>query len=123
MEGKPTTFWEHIYNLRKRGKIPRVWRATDLRTFLEGEFSANTIKVYPSNCSISMEGLGIGDYVKNGQAPKMWRVARGQFQLIADPEDGAATQESEMSRANRRTEELKLLDVPTAVRTKLPRRT
>ena len=38
----------------------------------------------------------------------MWRVARGQFQLIADPEDGAATQESEMSRANRRTEELKL---------------
>ena len=109
MDGKPTTFWEHIYDLRKRGKIPRVWRATDLRTFLEGVFSANTIKVYPSNCSISMEGHGIGDYVKNGQVPKMWRMGRGQFQLVADPEDDETTRQADRHHASKRAKELRLM--------------
>ena len=107
MNEKPATFLDRVFELRNRRLIPRVWRAADLRTFLEGEFSANTIKVYPSNCSISMEGHGIGDYVKNGQAPKMWRMGRGQFQLVADPEDDETTRQANRHYASKRAKEFR----------------
>ena len=110
MNQAPTTFWEHVSDLRERGLIPRVWRTGDLREFLEkprGRFSPNTITINPYNSSISREDDGIGDFVKKMGAPTAWRVGRGQFQLIVDPDDDAPTQEAETSRAMKRADELR----------------
>ena len=87
--------------------IPRVWKPGQLNEFLEPSYSPNTITVNPYNSSISREGSGIGDFVKKGAVPKAWRVGRGQFQLVADPEDDLPTQEAEKARAGRRADELR----------------
>ena len=110
MTRTPTTFWEHVYHLRARKKIPRVWRTKQLTDFLgqpRGAYSPNTIAVNPYNSSIERVGNKMGDFVKRGGVPKVWRVGRGQFQLIADPEDDPQTQETERTRAIKRAEELR----------------
>ena len=43
------SFWEHIYELRGKGLIPREWNRADLRSHLEGSFAPNTITTVPSN--------------------------------------------------------------------------
>ena len=97
------SFWDHVYNLRERGLIPRVWKAGHLRAFMEEpvgpSYSRNTINVNPSNSSISIDGEAIGDFVKKGAAPKAWRVGRGQYRLIADPENDERARQLEMERA------------------------
>ena len=110
MEPSPATFWEHVYDLRKRGLIPRVWKTGQLGRFLErpdGPYAPGTVRTDPFNYSISLEGHRIGFFVTKGEAPRAWRVGRGQFQLIADPEDDTSTRESELSRAMKRAEELR----------------
>ena len=103
----PTTFWEHVEALRRQKLIARTWRIGHLIEHLEGSFKATTINVLPYNSSISRAGEGLGDYVKRGVAPRAWRVGRGQFQLIADPEDDAPTRAAERKHALRRAEDLR----------------
>jgi len=75
-------FFEQIVRLRKNNKILREWKIQDIRPFLKDGFRDNTIGVYPYNCSISIDGKIKGDYVKNGQDPKFYRIKKGTFMLI-----------------------------------------
>lgn len=102
-----STFWEAVYALREQGLIPRDWRVGDLRGRLAGAFKAGTITVNPFNSSVSKDGDGMGDFVKKGSAPKAWRVGRGLFRLVADPEDDEETQEAEAAGAAQRADELR----------------
>ncbi|MCY3912225.1 MAG: hypothetical protein OXG43_03130 [Chloroflexi bacterium] len=112
MNDRRVTFWEHVYGLRARDLIPRVWRTGDLRPFLAGpgspQFALTTINVCPFNSSVSTDGAKVGDFVAKGAAPKVWRVGRGQFQLIEDPGDDGATREAEKRRAMNRADQLRL---------------
>ena len=103
MNSSGLSFWDHVYNLRKRGLIPRIWKVGHLRTHLQEpvgpSYSPNTVTVNPSNSSVSTDGNVIGDFVKRGAAPKAWRVGRGQYQLVADPEDDEQTRQAEVQRA------------------------
>ena len=92
-------FWDDVYALRKRGVIPRVWTQDCLRPHLMGPYTPNSIHTIPSNGSMTRNGKQLGNHVKNGQEPRAWRVGPDEFQLIIDPEDDAATQDSERRRA------------------------
>ena len=87
LEGK--TFWDCVYELRKKDLIPRVWKRADLRPYLDeaqgGLFATNTVTAVPSNQSMTKDGREKGDYIKKGQAAKAWRVGGGKFELIDDP--------------------------------------
>lgn len=104
LEGK--TFWESVYELREKHRIPQVWKRAHLRPYLErpnGRFAPNAITTIPSNQSMTDDGKTRGDYVKKGQEPMAWRTGpagSGQYRLICDPADDAVTQRSEMDRAN-----------------------
>ena len=54
-----------------------------------------------------MEGDRIGDYVKKGGEPKVFRVARGRFQLIEDPLDDIEKRRAQKELAMKRAEELR----------------
>jgi hypothetical protein len=86
------TFWETVRELRQARQIPRVWTRADIRPYLEASFTQSTINTVPSNQSMTRDGSEMGNYVMNGVAAMAWRVARGQFELIDDPEteDGAS---------------------------------
>lgn len=104
------TSWESIYRAREEGRIPRVWKRGHLRELLQeptGPFSLNTINTIPSNYYITVNSTEMGNSVLKGSDPKVWLVRRGQYQLIADPDDDAATQEAEMSRAKALAAELR----------------
>ena len=104
------TFWECIYDARLEGRIPRIWRTRELIEVLTppaGRFSPNTVSVLPYNGSLSEGGNGIGDYVKRGVEPKAWRVGRGRFQLIVDPDDDADQQSTQRELARMRAVELR----------------
>ena len=92
-------FWDEIYTLRKQGEIPRVWTRECLRPYLMGPYTPNSINTIPSNGSMARDGKQVGNYVKNGQEAKAWRVGPGEFQLVVDPDDDAATQDAERRRA------------------------
>ena len=104
LEGK--TFWESVYELREKHRIPRVWKRAHLRPYLErpnGRSAPNAIMAIPSNQSITNDGKTRGDYVKKGQEPMAWRVGHtgsGEYRLICDPDDDIATQQTEMGKAN-----------------------
>ena len=93
------SFWDEVYKLREQGLIPRVWTRECLRPHLLGPYTPNSINTIPSNQSITRDGKEIGNYVKHGRDPKAWRVGRGEFQLVVDPDDDEATQETERLRA------------------------
>ena len=93
------SFWDEVYSLRKQGAIPRVWTRDSLRPHLLGPHTPNSINTIPSNRSITRDGKQVGNYVKNGQEPKAWRIGPGEFQLITDPDDDPVTQDSERRRA------------------------
>ena len=124
MTGARTTFWEQVYRLREQGMIPRDWGRGDLSGFLQkpaGRFAYRTISTLPSNYHIAMDGDGMGTAVRNGSGPKVWRVGRGRFRLIEDPDDDAATQQAEMRQAKNRVEELRSRNVRgEGYRTKAP---
>ena len=107
MNGAGDTFWDNVWQLRLRGLIPRVWKAGHIREHLKGLYKPNTINSVPINYSVEREGTKIGNAVKNGQAPKVWRVGPGDYQLITDPEDNAETQDTEKNRAEERATELR----------------
>ena len=103
-------FWQQVYRLREMDMIGRVWKTAQLNEYLErprGEYAATTIAVRPHNSCVSLEGSGIGDFVRKGQSPKVWRVGRGLFQLIEDPDDNPEIQQAQMRRAVARAEELR----------------
>ena len=107
---KGNGFWQEVYHLREVGMISRIWRATQLNEYLErprGEYAASTIAVRPHNSCVSSEGDGIGDFVRKGQPPKVWRVGRGLFQLVVDPDDDEGTQHTQMRLALERAEDLR----------------
>ena len=81
------TFWEDVYYLRQKGLILRQWTRKDLNRHLAQRYSLNTINTVPSNQSMKRDGSEKGDYVKRGQQAKAWRVDRGEFELIDDPQD------------------------------------
>ena len=104
------TFWDEVYRLREEGLIKLVWKRSDIRPHLIGEFSENTIGAYPANSSISLRHHGIGDYVKKGGAPKAWRVGSprsGNYKLVVDPGDDKTTQQEQRANALARAEELR----------------
>lgn len=101
------TFWEQVRDLRQRGLIDRVWKTGDLAEQLRGSFKINYITVAPGNCYIDQRKRRIGDYVKRGQDPKVWRVGRGDFELIGDPEDSQDIQASDIEKANILADELR----------------
>ena len=106
---KDRTFWECVYDARREGLIPRVWRTGELIVLLTapvGRFSPSTVSVDPYNYSVSREGNAIGYFVKRGEAPKAWRVGRGEFQLIVDPNDGPVQQGAQRELAKKRAQEL-----------------
>ena len=106
---KDRTFWECVYDARREGLIPRVWRTGELIVLLTapvGRFSPSTVSVDPYNYSVSREGNAIGYFVKRGEEPKAWRVARGEFQLIVDPEDDTYRQNTQRELAKKRAGEL-----------------
>ena len=110
MTGAQGTFWEQVYGLRERGVIPRDWGRGHLSEHLQkpvGRFAYRTISTLPSNYQISRDGDGMGTAVRNGSAPRVWRVGRGRFRLIEDPDDDPATQEAEMTMAMNRAEDLR----------------
>ena len=95
-------FWEHVYELRRKGLIPREWRRAHLRRHLEkpqGPFQRTTITTVPSNLSLTKDGSAVGDSVRRRQSPRAWRVGVGVFQLIVDPDDDKETQDAEIARA------------------------
>ena len=97
-------FWEHIYELRGKGLIPREWKRDHLRPYLErpqGPFASATIATVPYNQSLTRDGREIGNYIKRRQDPKSWRTGPGVFQLIVDPDDDKKTQDTELARARR----------------------
>ena len=103
-------FWRQVYRLREMDVIGRAWKTAQLNEYMErprGEYAASTIAVRPHNSCVSLEGHGIGDFVSKGQSPKVWRVGRGLFQLIEDPDDDPETQQAQMRRAMARAEELR----------------
>ncbi len=102
------TFWEAIRRLREQGLIPRVWSRADIRPHLHDQFAENTITTVPSNASMARDGLSMGDYVKKGAAPMAWRVARGRFELVDDPE-GEADNSGARTAARARKHRLSLL--------------
>lgn len=120
IDQKPTTFWGHVYELRKKGLIARVWKTGDLSEHLEGEYAVNTVTLAPYNFSISEEGDRMGGFVERGQVPRAWRVGRGQFQLVADPEDDVETQAAEQNRSVERAKELRLRKRLGVWRTEVP---
>ena len=93
------SFWGDIYTLREQNLIPPVWTRADLKRHLLGAYTLNTVMTVPSNSSMTRDGKQLGDYVKRGRPARAWRVSRAKFRLIADPDDDAATQESEQRRA------------------------
>ncbi len=107
MNSTPITFWELVYDLRERGQITRTWKRAAIKEHLSGRFAATTINSEPSNYSISKDGDEIGNFVKDGQSPRAWRVGRGQFQLIVDPADDEGTQSEQIRLAMARAEQLR----------------
>ena len=110
MNGNRNGFWQQIYHLREMGMIGRVWKPAQLNEYLErpkGQYAPSTIAVRPHNSCVSKEGDGIGDFVNKGQAPKAWRVGRGLFQLIEDPDDDTETQRKQKELAIQRAEVLR----------------
>ena len=93
------SFWDEIYELRQQGSIPKVWTRRDLSPYLHGPYAENTIETVPSNQSMARDGTQPGNYIKRGQEPKAWRVGRGEFQLVIDPDDDETTQDAERRRA------------------------
>ena len=78
-----------------------------------GGFADRSINTIPSNASISLEHIGIGNSVKNNQLPKAWRVGpprSGQYQLIEDPEDDEATRKGQCEKASSRARELRVMN-------------
>ncbi|MBI3662360.1 MAG: bifunctional DNA-formamidopyrimidine glycosylase/DNA-(apurinic or apyrimidinic site) lyase [Acidobacteria bacterium] len=82
---QPMTFWQAIRDLRRRGKIARQWRASDLMPHLSETFSPRTIRTVPANQSVSRDGKVKGDYVKRGREAQAFRVGDGLYELIDDP--------------------------------------
>ncbi len=84
------TFWENLHELRRRGMLPRRWRAQDLRPHLEGIYKLSTIRTMPANWSVSRDGGEMGESVKSGRRPKAIRLGDGSYELIDDPDRKAA---------------------------------
>ena len=108
------TFWDEVYELRRKGLIPRVWKVHDLRPYLQrpdGQYAKIAVDTIPANASISFRNDEIGNYVKNRKSdPRAWRVGppkSGEYKLVVDPEDDLDTQEKERLLALLRAMELR----------------
>ncbi len=108
------TFWEEVYELRKRRLIPRVWKRADLRPHLQkpnGQYAKSAVDTIPANASISLRRDEMGNYVRNRKSdPKAWRIGSpqsGEYKLVVDPEDDLDTQEKEHLLAMLRAMELR----------------
>ena len=119
--GRVMTFWDRVYELRKRDEIPLVWKVADLRPHLQvprGPHKSDTVTSVPRNQSMTKDGSEIGNYIKrmkSPQDPMAWRIRppkkSGKFQLIKDPSDDEATQDAELVRAKAIVESV--LSIPT----------
>jgi len=87
-------FFDKIVQLRRDGKIPKTWKISDIKPFLESEFKESTISIYPYNSSISVDGKIKGNFVKRGQKPKFFRLPGGCFQIIDDNGDKGEVERS-----------------------------
>ena len=99
---------DDIIHLRREGLLNRRWNRRDILDNLGMKHRQNTINTVPSNFSISREGDSIGNSVKDkGATPIFWRVGRGEYELIEDPDDDPETQQAQMERAEKRAEDLR----------------
>ena len=101
------SFRDEVHRLRADGLVARVWRPADLRIHLAGRFAHGTFAANPNNSSISRIGDWAGSSVRHGVTPWAWRVDRGEYELIVDPQDSVETQVREMRSALERAEELR----------------
>ena len=80
------SFDDYVRKFRTDGKLPRIWKTSDIRPLLKGIFSDNTIGVYPNNFSCTPDGLNKGDAIKRGLKPKYYRLGKSTFILIEEYE-------------------------------------
>ena len=86
------SFWDDVYALRKQGLIPRVWKQENLRQYMLGPYTPNSINTIPPSQSIAKDGKSMGNHIKNGREPMAWQVGPGEFELVMDPDDNLETQ-------------------------------
>ena len=99
---------DDIIHLRREGLLNRRWNRRDILDNLGMKHRQNTINTVPSNFSISREGDDIGNSVKDkGATPIFWRVGRGEYELIEDPDDDPETQRHQKERAKDRAKLLR----------------
>lgn len=79
------TFWNDIYELRRRNLIPQQWRRKHISPYLKGKYEDSTIWTVPSNQSVSRDRSIQGNFVQRGMEPKAYRISPGLFELIDDP--------------------------------------
>ncbi|MFC1978284.1 hypothetical protein ACFLWS_08535 [Chloroflexota bacterium] len=95
------SFWEDMYEIRRRGLIPRQWSRADIRPFLADKYKPNTMNSLPSNQSMKRDGSSKGNYILRGLDPKGWRIEPGIFELIEDPSDSPEIQGARKAEALR----------------------
>ena len=101
---------DDIIHLRREGLLNRRWNRRDILDNLGMKHRQNTINTVPSNFSISREGDSIGNSVKDkGATPIFWRVGRGEYELIEDPDDDPETQQAQMKMAKDRAKKLRVV--------------
>lgn len=91
-------FWDAVYELRQRNAIPRVWTADCLTLLMPDAYKAS-IKAYADSYSVTPDGTQSGYSVTLVCEPQAWRVGDGQYRLVSDPADDAATRQAERRRA------------------------
>lgn len=88
-------FWDTVYELRQRRAIPRSWTKSSLLPYLQGTHNEKMIDFVVSGNSVSRDGRQVGRNIRFGFPPQAWRMGRGRFQLLADPDDEPATWQAE----------------------------
>ena len=107
------SFWEDIYELRRTGELPKVWKWQDVDECLSEIYPDEDLAIYSNKASLTREGaVKAGDYMQNGAEPWAWRLGIGSFTLIEDPEDDDATKAEERSLARARCERIDQISDP-----------
>ncbi len=92
-------FWDAVAELRRRNAIPRVWNVDCLMPLMRDTYARKEIRAYVDSYSVTPDGMQSGYSVTLVNEPRVWRVGDGQYRLVSDPADDAATRQAERRRA------------------------